>query len=321
MPTEVESISVDERKPDQAHASGEGANTGETKETPPKASGSSRVAQSLASLFGRGWPTTTLTIVVALLGIAVIALLVYLCWIRAIPALRSWDWGFDRADPARIGRGVLALLGLMYLAIIPFLPIGIAPWVLTFLAEVTSYRQDVKTAREAQQNIEETLATNDPHQIVMVLRYSRELLGEYYALGMHQAQRSYRYALIAMWLGFIVLLGGVTNQLGWLKALFPETFTEVADDNAVVLLTGAVMEFIAAAFLWVYRTSTQQLIYFYRRQLMLHRTLLASRIAKGMAHKAEDATLMIIQKVLEDVDELKTDAATGGGISKLLQKT
>jgi hypothetical protein len=301
--------------------SGTGSGPPEEERKSPQSSVFPGAAKALVSLLGsRGLRQKMLLIITLLLFIVVAGALVYLCWIRAIPLL--WSWGFGDWSIAKLGKSILAIVGMLYLVIIPFLPLGIGPRVVIFLEEVSSYRHDVKTAREAQQNIEQELSDKDPNQIVLVLRYSRELLGEYYALGMHQAQRSYRYALIAMWLGFLVLLAGVANQLGWLKALFPEAFknTDATQDNTVVLLAGTVMEFIAAAFLWVYRTSTQQLIYFYRRQFMLHRTLLATRMAKDMAQRAEEATLCIIQKLVEEVDDFKTDAAGGGGFSKLLRK-
>ncbi len=274
----------------------------------------------LAQLVGLSWTNTILFAVVFLLLVVAAAALAYVCWFRAIPFL--YGWGFDNWGFKIIWKSVLAILAFFYLSFIPLLPFFAVPYILDFLSELT-FRQEVRSARNAQKEIEGQLSGVDSHQVVLVLRYSREVLKEYYALGMDQAQRSYRYALIAMWLGFVVLLIGVGDQLGWLAAAFPELGSAKegkVSSSELVLLTGAVMEFIAGAFLWVYRTSLEQLIYFYRRQYSLHKTLLAERLARGMTQKNDEASLAIIHKLMEESEDLKVEAAKSGGIAELLKR-
>src|SRR3546814_11052834 len=100
--------------------------------------------------------------------------------------------------------------------------IGLFPTIVSFWNEYGALRQQVASARETQRDIERELTRNDPHGLVLMLSYSRAMLNEYYAIAMSQAQRSFRYCLIAMWLGFLVLIAGVLdNFVPLTEILFP----------------------------------------------------------------------------------------------------
>src|SRR3546814_11380074 len=62
-----------------------------------------------------------------------------------------------------------------------------------------------------------------------------------------------------------------------------------SDPDTLVLITGVVIEFIAAAFLWVYRFSIQQQTYYYRRQIRLHNALLAHRLTGDMTQAKDES--------------------------------
>src|SRR5690606_11204081 len=91
------------------------------------------------------------------------------------------------------------------------------------------------------------------------------------------------------------------------------------DRNTLVLLTGAVIEFIAAAFLWVYRFSIQQQTYYYRRQLSLHNALLAHRLATTMEAK-DDSTKRSVERRLQDVEGPSSELHGSRGIMGLLKR-
>src|SRR3546814_20189843 len=100
-----------------------------------------------------------------------------------------------------------------------------------------------------------------------------------------------------MWLGFLVLIAGVLdNFVPLTEILFPgssgTTVDGIAgpghvssDPDTLGLITGVVIELIAAAFLWVYRFSTKQQTDHHRRQLMLTIALLAHPL-QGDLHQA-----------------------------------
>ena len=91
------------------------------------------------------------------------------------------------------------------------------------------------------------------------------------------------------------------------------------DPNTVVLLTGVVLEFIAAAFLWVYRFSIQQQTYYYQRQLKLHNVLLAHRISSAMGDGKDESVKLVIEKLLEEASPQGIEPPTSAGVGKLLK--
>lgn len=253
--------------------------------------------------------------------------LVWVCWYWGISGL--WHWGFDTFG----WRSLLAPFGMLMLVGIPFWGLSLFPVLISFWNEYGALRQQVTSAREAQREIEQELKTQDPN--ILIVSYSRQMLSEYYAIAMRQAQRSFRYCLIAMWLGFTVLIAGAVDNL------FPYTrvlIQYVSDPeirkllqagnggatlspNNIVLISGAVIEFIAAAFLWVYRFSIQQQTYYYRRQLKLHNALLAHRLTKDMGQMKDEATKSIVERLLADVEDRDLAPPDSAGIGKLLKRS
>ena len=249
--------------------------------------------------------------------------------------------------------------------------------------------QEIHSARNAQKAIEEELLEKDPDQIVKVVAYSRETLREYYTIGREQAQRSFRNSLIAMWLGFLILLIGVVDSVVPIREIViaaieqQETVKEArvaeavaskeartaeaqqvegdevkkqeaaaadaakagqvetgvkagladaikaaaavaqerggATINNFVLMTGAVIEFIAAIFLWMYRSSLRQLTLFYGKQLRFHSALMAQRLARNMGDKKDEATRAVIDKLFEEHSQTEIEAPSGKGIGQFLK--
>src|SRR3546814_16043954 len=113
-----------------------------------------------------------------------------------------------------------------------------------------------------------------------------------------------------MWLGFLFLIAGVLdNFVPLTEILFPgssgTTVDGIAgqghvssDPDTLVLITGVVIEFIAAAFLWVYRFSIQQQTYYYRRQIRLHNALLAHRLTGEMQQAKAESVKMTVERLL-----------------------
>ena len=268
----------------------------------------SQFAQSLAWLRKKGkkgdWIAVSSSLLIMLL---IMGALVWLCWVLAIPALITW--GFTELS----WRAFFAGFAILYLAIIPLAPLAWLPDLISFWSEYAKERdaldRQVTKARDAQRQIEKHLLKDDPFQLVRLLTYSRQILSEYYAIGTSQAHRSFFYSLVAMWLGFAVLIGGVIGH-------FFGVITAPASE--IVLLTGVVIEFIAAIFLWLYRYAIRQLTYFYSRQLKLHNTLLAYRLACDAGDKKAETIKLIVELLLVEGERPTIDAPSSGGITNLL---
>ena len=97
----------------------------------------------------------------------------------------------------------------------------------------------------------------------------------YCKIGLTPTQRRFRYSLIAMWIGFTVILLGILLQVVDVDLLSKIGIRRLETNvTALVILSGAIIEVISAFFVWVYRTSIKQLNYFYNRQMYNHSVLM-----------------------------------------------
>lgn len=282
-----------------------------------------RIIGTAARAVARGG--TGFTLVAAMLAVAVFFGLAWLCWLNWMP--RVWNWGYSELG----WESFVAWIGLLYLGIIPFGAIPLFTTISEFWVEYDTARREVENAREKQGAIEDDLKADDKSGLVQLVSYSRYLLREYYALATNQARRSFRYCLIAMWIGFAVLLLGVADyylplreamvvRLGLSEQLANPASREGLSPNEFVLITGAIIEFVAAAFLWVHRFSITQQTYYYRRQMRLHNALFAHRLGEDMTEGRDEAIKLIVASLLEDVAMQETEAPTGKKLAALAKK-
>jgi len=67
---------------------------------------------------------------------------------------------------------------------------------------------------------------------------------------------------------------------------------------------------VSALFLWVYRSSTGQLTYFYNRQIHTHNVVMCFRIASSMEN-SDEAKRSIVDKVLDRTWEVNQPVPVG----------
>ena len=249
---------------------------------------------------------------------ATIAGSVYFCWFYLIPIV--WNWGFF---PETTWKAVLSVLGCFYLGIAPFFPAKYS-WdtVWTIISGYVDEQEEalkskLKDLRKHQKTAEEKLVSEDKTGLIPLIQYSRIQLEAYYTIGLSQTQRSFRYSVLAMWIGFVVIVGGIALYF------FPFPLGDsargtLADIRAITIAGGVVIEIISALFLWIYRSSVNQLNYFYSRQMHIHNVLLCDRIASSMS-KPDDTKHLIVEKVLSSSWDIKPLPGPGRGISKLIK--
>jgi len=277
-------------------------------------------------------PRFRLTILIAcgvlmLLGVAGAVLLLW----YVVPQVWSWgtqpftaelSWETLKVVPALLG--ILFLCGLAMMAVAG--PGGAAIKILAWYAEAPAAElsRQVDALAAQQEAKERQLEQADPTGLVHLVTYSRMQLQAYYRMGLTQTQRSFRYSIIAMWLGFAVILIGLLYQVvplpaSWSALLDSSGGPAAKADLRVVALAGStVIELIAALFLWVYRSSIAQLKYFYDRQMHIHNVVMCHRIAGAM--KEPDATLAkIVDKVLERTWATELLAQPSGKVLSELQ--
>lgn len=219
----------------------------------------------------------------------------YFAWWLGFPWLWRWvgdDWL----------RGALGVGGSIVLFVIPVWAGMIASSVTRFVAgvDLESESAHIAAARERVRETEEDalkrLETTDQANLLPLLRYSRAQLDAYYAIGLAQTRRSFVNAVIAMWLGFLILILGVALYVGPVETLGLSRPSE--DFNILILSSAAIVEFISALFLWVYRSTINQLTFYYRLQMRSHTAILCFRMSTTMEN-ADLAKRAIITSMLD----------------------
>lgn len=253
---------------------------------------------------------TMMFLIVGMLAMA--ALLVFGCWVYLIPQLWEWNGGTFN------WRSILSGIGTFYLGIIPFVAFMMVPHVLDIIElyindKKEELNQDIKKIKSAQEIVEEKLEANDRSGLVPLIKYSRLQMEAYYTIGLNQTYRSFRYSIIAMWIGFAVILFGII--VNYLPDQL-QVYFSTGETMNITVASGVIIEVISALFLWVYRSSISQLTYFYNRQMYNHSVLICHRIADSMDESADEVRKLIVERLLDQkfsMDSQKFDQALAKG--------
>lgn len=263
----------------------------------------------------RGPVLWTLAVLAALVFLGAIPA-AYFLWYELPPQLWGWTTKIWWHYP-------LGWFAFMFLFSIPiYMAIG-GVKLTTFLLNISLSLEDVEiekartSVREAERATIKEVEEKDTVDLLRLLQNSRGDLDAYYTIGLKQTRRSFLHSVLAMWLGFILLLVGVALYVGPVEKI---GLTKPDKDAFNVLVMGGavIIEFISVLFLWAYRSSTVQLHKFYDRQMYSHAIVMCYRIASTITH-ADDAKKVIIEKVLDRDWTVQIPAPTGSeGLRKLL---
>lgn len=273
----------------------------ESKATDPK-TGSGRFAKfsnPISALIARKLRSNlTTSLLLVLLAWALTLAAAYLAFFILLPDLWRWVDG-------SVLRGIVAIFGSIGLFYIPFIP-GMAAYNLTSAIADAHLSTDAANIQAAKERVRETeedalnrLEKKDEAGLLPLLRYSRAQLDEYYAMGLAQTRRSFFHALVAMWLGFILLILGLALYVAPVEQLGLQRPSQ--DFSLMILGTGAIIEFISVLFLWIYRSTMGQLTFYYQLQIRTHTAILCFRMATAMKkeNESDSAKLAIIKTILK----------------------
>jgi hypothetical protein len=227
---------------------------------------------------------------------------------------QSFNWGWLKIVPA-----IFLIFGLMGAATAAIgLPGTVAVQILAWYAEAPAAEltKQVDKLGQQQEQKERELESSDQSGLILLVSYSRMQLQAYYRIGLTQTQRSFRYSIVAMWLGFAVILVGLIYQVVPIETwtVNPSIAALPKTDVKIVAIAGStVIEVIAALFLWVYRSSITQLTYFYNRQMHIHNVIMCYRMAASM-QQPDTAVAKIIDKVLEQTWTLDHQPLPSGNV-------
>lgn len=222
----------------------------------------------------------------------------YLCWFMGMPFLVEWANGANIVWLSWIP----AAFGIFLLAFIPIWVFMGLNWLFSKVVGISINEEDHEVKKSMDRVLSEeekllnTVEKEDKSGLIPLIKYSRLQLEAYYKIGLSQTRKSFRYSVIAMWIGFIFLIMGFSTFYLPMEKL---GLSRPENINTALIAVGAIIEFISALFLWVYRSSTSQLTYFYNRQMYTHSVVLCYKIAESMTNGADEAKQKIVEKVLE----------------------
>jgi len=220
----------------------------------------------------------------------------YLFWIVLIPDL--WNWIFEGW-----WHFLPAFIGLTFVISIPI-------WVVMHAINCTNYLLDIyfiiedsdarkarETARETEEAAIQRFRGSDTGDLLELLKNSRTDLEAYYTTGINQSRRSFRNSVLAMWLGFILLLCGLALYVAPVEQIGLD-IPDAATFNFLIIGGAAIIEFISALFLWVYRSTSVQLNNLYDREMYAHTVVLCYKIASTLKDP-DESKKAIIEKVMD----------------------
>jgi hypothetical protein len=240
------------------------------------------------------WAGWTFAILLFLAAVPV----AYYLWFVVTPDL--WNWmlsGWWHFLPASAG--------FIFLFCIPIW-IGIAGYEITnklLDIHLNTEESGVKEIRETARKAEEEALSHfnvedkDTADLIRLLKNSRTDLEAYYKIGLNQSRRSFRNSVFAMWLGFFLLLAGIIIYVAPIEQLGVDV-PDAAGFNFLIIGGTAIIEFVAALFLWVYRSTSNQLHIFYDREMYNHSLVMCFKVASTIK-EPDEAKRSIIEKVLE----------------------
>jgi hypothetical protein len=267
----------------------------------PAASRWSRLLRRLIAAYPRLVPFAWMAATLFWAGSLALA---WACWFVLLPGLWFDDAGRSILRVASFGdvlRVLGTLVGSVVLAVMPVWGWMLAYGLTDVLLEATlgGEKADLARARERVRETEDDalrrLEKTDQAGLLPLLRYSRAQLDAYYAMGLGQTRRAFLNAALAMWLGFLLLLGGIALYLGPVERL--GLVRPPGDFHWLILASAVVIEVISALFLWVYRSTVGQLTFYYRLQMQGHSAIMGFRIATTMSD-SDAAKRAVIDKLL-----------------------
>jgi hypothetical protein len=118
----------------------------------------------------------------------------------------------------------------------------------------------------------ERLSKAEPGDVQEIAASQIQLLSSYYTLVLDQAQRSFRWALIAAGIGFVFFFASVGTLLA----------QQSPNIALVSLVSGALIEVVSGIGFYLYNKSASQLAMFHTRLDSTQRFLLANSVCEGL---------------------------------------
>mgnify|MGYP003609203918 CR=1 FL=1 len=215
--------------------------------------------------------------------------------------IRLWNWGFTDGG---FWSGFSAIYGAIFLIAIPIIILGeFFKWIEDVFDIYANdaqkeFQKRLDEIEKERLTYEEKLQKTDSELLIPLITYSKLELETYYKLGLNQTQKSYKYSIIAMWIGFLLIIFGIIIYIIPSDVLKINNTDFSEKIKIITIASGIIIELISGLFLWIYKNSINQLNYFYSRQIFIHNALFAFRVAQSMKD-SDEAKKEIVSKILD----------------------
>ncbi len=243
-----------------------------------------------------------------LLSLIFVSIGIGLLYIFYVLITKLWSWGFTDGG---FWSGVFAIIGAFILITIPTMSIiFVGIWfenVFDVFANDAQkeFKNKLKEIETERISYEEKLEKTDSELLIPLITYSKLELETYYNIGLNQTQKSYKHYIIAMWTGFVIIMFGILMFILPIKTFFPKFEIIPNEIKIMTVSSGIIVQLISVLFLGIYKNSMKQLTYFYNRQIFIHNSLFAFRIAQTMEN-SDDAKKEIVSRILDFNANMKT---------------
>ncbi|MBK8451854.1 MAG: hypothetical protein WAQ53_14955 [Thiofilum sp.] len=143
--------------------------------------------------------------------------------------------------------------------------------------------QQQATVSKAAQQALERLSAAEKDDVTSIAASQIELLSRFYDLSLIQAQRSFRWALVASMAGLLFFLAAIGFMLWNIERV-----------STITLVSGGLIEFIAGINFYLYGKTLAQLTLFQSRLEVTQRFLLANSLTETLGQDYRDKTRALL---------------------------
>ncbi|SOU86775.1 membrane hypothetical protein [Tenacibaculum dicentrarchi] len=186
--------------------------------------------------------------------------------------VKLWNWVFTDGG---FWSGFTAIYGALMLIVVPLALLGAFFGWIEDIFEIYAndaqkeFQKKLDEIDKERLTYEDKLEKTDSELLIPLITYSKLELETYYKLGLSQTQKSYKYSILAMWIGFLLIIFGIIIYMIPSNILKIDNIEVSEKIKFITIASGIVLELISGLFLWIYKNSITQLNYFYSRQIFI----------------------------------------------------
>lgn len=239
--------------------------------------------------------------IILLISIVFISISIGLLYLFYLLITQLWSWGFTDGG---FWSGLFSIFGAFFLITIPVMAIALLGIWFENVFEIYAndaqkeFKERLNEIEKQRVSYEEKLEQTDSELLIPLITYSKLELETYYKIGLNQTQKSYKHSILSMWIGFSIIVLGILMFIFPLNIIFPKLEIIPKEIKTLTVSSGIIIQLISALFLWIYKNSMSQLTYFYNRQIFIHNSLFAFRVAQTMDN-SDEAKKEIVTKILD----------------------